>query len=114
MSEFILLFSMDITTKGAQPNPEQMAIYMEQWDKWIKTITQKNKLSGGNHLSNEGKVLTGENKIAKGPYVQKKEAVAGYIIVNVKNFTEAVSIAKRCPILNGKNTSVEVRKVAET
>jgi len=112
MNEFVLIFRMDITTKEAQPTPEQMEIYLEQWEKWINDIAIQNKLAeGGHHLSIEGRVLRPNNVITDGPYTEKRESIAGYIIIKATNFNEAVNIAKGCPILQGKGTSVEVRKV---
>jgi hypothetical protein len=112
MPHFILFFRMDITTKEAQPTPEQMEIYMVQWTKWTNSIAAKNKLVGGNHLSVEGTVLRTKGKINDGPYIEKKESVAGYIIINAKNLNDAVKIAAKCPILQGEGTSVEVRQIA--
>jgi hypothetical protein len=113
MDEFILMFRMDILTKEVQPTPVQMEAYMKSWEEWISNITIQGKLAdGGNHLSTEGRVLKPNSVITDGPYTEKKESVAGYIIIKAANFDEAVNIAKVCPILNGEGTSVEVRKVA--
>ncbi len=112
MSEFVLFFRMDILTKEVQPTPEQMEIYMEQWYRWTEGIAAQGKLAeGGNHLSPEGRVIRPGNQISDGPYVQKRESVAGYIIVKATDFDDAVVMAKECPILQGEGTSVEVRKV---
>lgn len=113
MNEFVLIFRMDITTNEVQPTPEQMEIYLKQWKEWINEIAEQNKLAdGGNHLSTEGRVLKPNNIIMDGPYTEKMESIAGYIIIKATNFDEAVNIAKGCPILHGEGTSVEVRKVA--
>lgn len=112
MNEFLLIFRMDITTKEAQPTPAQMEIYMKKWGEWINDIAMQDKLAdGGNHLSTEGSVLKSNNVILDGPYIEKKESIAGYIIVMAANLDEAVDLAKDCPILQGEGTSVEVRKI---
>ena len=111
MDEFVLIFRMDITNKESQPSPKQMKIYLKQWEDWISEIDRKNKLAdGGNHLLAEGKVLKSNNVIENGPYIEKGQSIAGYIIIMASNLDEAVKIAERCPILNGEGTSVEVRK----
>jgi hypothetical protein len=110
--EFLLIFRMDITTKEAQPTPEQMEMYMIQWEEWVSGIARKEKLAGGNHLSIEGKVLKPKGQIMDGPYTKNKDSVAGYIIVKAANLDEAAILAKDCPILNGEGTSVEVREIA--
>jgi hypothetical protein len=113
MKQFVLLFRMDITSKDAQPNPEQMKVYMNQWMLWINKIKEQGQLAnGGNHLSKEGKVLRSKNNIIDGPYQMNKESVTGYIIILAKNFDEALRVVIDCPILQGEGTSVEVREIA--
>ena len=113
MKEFVLLFRMDITTKDAQPSKEQMKIYMQKWMEWINYITGTGQLAdGGNHFSKEGRVLKTSNSVTDGPYIADKNSVAGYIIILAKDLNGATRIAEKCPILNGENTSVEIREVA--
>lgn len=112
MYEFVLIFRMDITTKETQPTPEQIVIYTKQWEGWIDDIAAKNKLADwGNQLSNEGRVIKPNNVITDGPYTEKRESIAGYIIIKATSFDEAVNIAKGCPILQREGTCVEVRRV---
>jgi hypothetical protein len=113
MKEYVLIFRMDITTRGAQPSPEQMKLYMVQWMEWIGDISSQGKLAdGGNHLSQAGKVLRKGNAVSEKPYTKNRESVAGYIIIYAKSITDAVRIARKCPILEGEGTSVEVRETA--
>ncbi len=113
MKEFVLLFRMDITNEDAQPDNEKMKIYMERWMHWINHISEKGQLAnGGTHFSKSGRVLNPKNKILEGPYVYDNVSVAGYIIIRATNLTGATKIAEKCPILEGENTSVEIREVA--
>lgn len=113
MKEFVLIFRMDITTKNVQPTKEQMNLYMQQWMEWINDITAKGQLSeGGNHFSKQGKVLKPKKEISEGPYTENQTSVAGYIIILAKDINGATVIASECPILNGENTSVEIREIA--
>jgi hypothetical protein len=113
MIEYVLIFRMDITTKEAQPSQEQMKLYMTHWMEWINDISATGQLAdGGNHLSRSGKVLKPKNVMFDEPYTVNKESVAGYIIVLAKDIDAAVLIARKCPILQGVGTSVEVRETA--
>jgi hypothetical protein len=113
MKEFVLLFRMDITNQDAQPSQEQMEIYMQQWMRWIKEIVGNNQLAdGGNHLSRNGRVLKPNDEVIEAPHTADDTSVAGYIIVLANNLDEATKIARKCPILKGQNTSVEIREVA--
>lgn len=111
MKEFVLLFRMDITNAEAQPTKEQMETYMQQWMRWINEIADKNQLSeGGNHLSRQGRVLKSNNEVVDSPHITDNNSIAGYIIVLANTLEEATKIAEKCPILNGQNTSVEIRE----
>lgn len=113
MKEFVLLFRMDLTTKDLQPTKAQMNEYMKQWMEWIDSIDAKRQLAdGGNHFSKQGKVLKPKKEMSDGPYIENDTSVAGYIIVLAKDIDGAVNIASKCPILNGENTSLEIREIA--
>jgi hypothetical protein len=111
MDEFILLFRMDITTKDIQPSPEQLQVYMKQYYDWIGGIAAQNKFLGGKGLSTEGKVLKPDQVITDGPFAEIKESIAGYIMIRARDFDEAVSLARDCPMLQGPGNSVEVRRI---
>lgn len=111
MDEFILLFRLDITTKEAQPSPEQLQVYMKQYHDWVGGIAAQNKFSGGKGLSTEGRVLKPNHVMTDGPFAEIKESIAGFIIIRANDFEEAVSLARDCPMLNGDGNSVEIRKI---
>jgi hypothetical protein len=110
MDEYLILMRLDLITKEAQPSPEQMQVYMKQYQDWVSGIAAQNKFSGGTGLSTEGKVIK-NNIITDGPFVETKESLAGFIIIKANDFEEATNLAKACPILQGEGNSVEVRKI---
>jgi hypothetical protein len=110
MDEYLILMRLDLITKEVQPSPEQLQVYMKEYQDWIATITAENKFVGGKGLSTEGKVIKSE-VVTDGPYAEIKESLAGFIMVKAKDFDEATTFAKKCPILRGEGNSVEVRKV---
>lgn len=112
MKQYALIFRMDITTPGAQPTPQQMQQYMQSWHAWTQQIQANGQLAGGNHFSpTVAKVLTKQGSM-DGPYVANTQSVAGYLIITAVDLNAALTIAQQCPILQGDNTSVEVREVA--
>ncbi|MDP4241068.1 MAG: YciI family protein [Bacteroidota bacterium] len=111
MKEYLLLLRTDITTKEAQQSPKQMELHMVDWMEWVDYISEKGQLvDGGNHLSFSGKVIRPNNVITDEPYSVNQESVSGYIIIRAKDLDEAARIARKCPILQGPGTSVEVRE----
>jgi hypothetical protein len=111
MEEFIILMRLDILTKDAQPSPEQLQVYMRQYQDWVGSIAAQNKFVGGTGLSTEGKVIKPNNVITDGPFAEIKESIAGFITIRATDFDEATTIAAACPILKGPGNSVEVRKI---
>jgi len=113
MKNYVLLFRLDIMSREAQPTEEQMGHFMQQWAEWLDGISEKGQLvAGGNHLQYSGKVIRPGGVITDTPYVANLESVAGYIIISARDMNDAVSIAKKCPILNGGDkNSVEIREV---
>ena len=64
-------------------------------------------LSSGARVSFAG----GSPKVTDGPYVETKEVLGGYWMINVKSKEEAVQWAKLCPA--GNNEVIEIRQVFE-
>ena len=52
----------------------------------------------------KGKVL-----VTDGPFAETKEVIGGFFMLEVKDRREAISIAKRCPHIQGG--FVEIRRV---
>jgi len=112
MTEYVLLFRLDLTTPGAQPSQAELDGYMGGWMRWIEGIAAQGQLAdGGNHFSVEGRVIR-RNGVERTLYQANAESVAGYIVVSADSFDSAVEMAKACPILDGRAASVEVRATA--
>ena len=87
---------------------------MSRWTAWFDRLTQQGKAKAGQSLTNEGKIVSGKKgrSVADGPFAESKEAIAGYILLQVNDLNEAVEIAKECPGLE-YGMSVEARAVDE-
>ena len=65
----------------------------------------------GNPLATEGRVVRGRAKtVTDGPFVEIKDLVLGYTVIEAKDIDQAVELAHGCPMLAGEG-SVEVRPV---
>lgn len=106
---YMLLFIGMDWHKGL--SPEQMQKVSEDWMVWFKGLTEAGKAVAGHPLGLEGKVVSGKNRtVTDGPYVESKEAIGGYFMLNVASLDEAVTIARQCPGLP-YGIRVEVRPV---
>ena len=109
-SQFLLLFHHSI--EGPDPTPEEMEKIMGRWMDWMKGMGAKGQMAGTNRLQESGRVLRGPKgaSLTDGPYVESKEVVGGYILINADDYAQAVQIAKGCPGLD-RECAVEVRQV---
>lgn len=113
MDKYMMIFRNTPTSEEAyaQMTPEQMQASLDQWNAWIGGIAAKGQLVGTDALEGGGKIVSGSKKvISDGPYVESKELVSGYLILQAGSLEEAVENSKGCPIYDIEG-SVEVRKV---
>src|SRR6266567_6999448 len=111
-NEYLLLFRGTDWHQGL--SPEEIQKVMGQWKGWYERLSQEGKLKGGQPLEREGKTVSGKKGrvVADGPFVESKEAIGGYFLLQVDTLDEAVAIAKDCPGLE-HGAIVEVRPIAE-
>ena len=108
MEKFMYLFR-----GGDNPtsSPEAMQAHMQKWFAWMGQLAQEGTLVAGEPLVREGKQVNGSKKtVTDGPFIEAKEMVGGYLIVNANDIDHAVEISKGCPIfeVDGK---LEVRPI---
>jgi hypothetical protein len=113
MSEFVYLFrSSAADQREAMGTPERAQHSLQVWLRWIR------ELEAGGHLKNPGQpldpsgsVVRGKSKVVTdGPYLEAKDMVLGFIIVEARDLAEAVALSRGCPMLAGDG-SVEIRPV---
>lgn len=92
---------------------EQLGQMMNRLMQWFDGIYKTGKVKGGQPLAQEGAVITrgrDGTMISDGPFAESKEAIGGYVYLQVNTFEEAVAIAKTCPSLDC-GAAIEVRPV---
>jgi hypothetical protein len=55
----------------------------------------------------------GERSVVDGPFAETKELIAGYWLMQVRSFDEAVEWIKRCPNPHDEVGEIEIRQVFE-
>lgn len=115
MSEFVYLFrAPEAEQREHMGTPERAQQSMQAWMAWLGDLESKGHLKNrGQPLDSGGRVVRGKKKtVTDGPYVESKDIVLGFIVVEARDLAQAAELAKRCPMLEG-NGSVEVRPVCE-
>jgi hypothetical protein len=111
MAKFLFVYRRG---KDAADNitPEGMQLRMQKWREWIDKGVQNGwLLEPGDGLTQEGRVIKAPKIVTDGPFVESKEIVGGFSIVQAETIDEAVELAASCPVLLF-GASVEVRRLA--
>ena len=87
---------------------------MNQNKAWIERLTAEGQAKPGQALERSGAIVSGTNGrfVTDGPFAESKEAIAGYLVLDVETMEEAIAIAQSSPGLT-YGGSIEVRPIAE-
>ncbi len=91
-----------------KPSPAQMEEMYAKFNAW-KEKFQANIVDMGGKLGG-GKVVTSEGA-TDGPFVEAKEVVGGFMIVEAESMDEAVEVAQESPGVAMPGSSVEIREI---
>jgi hypothetical protein len=109
MTKFIFLFRNNPMAHRSI-SPEQMQQMMKKWMDWKDGLEKNGHIKQlGERLDPSGKVVR-SGAVTDGPFVEVKDSVQGFIMVEAADLEQAVELAKGCPILEGDGT-VEVRAI---
>jgi hypothetical protein len=105
-----LLFRGQSWHKGLSPAEIQTVV--GQWTTWFEELNQHGKIQAAHPLEHESRIVSWKKgrTVVDGPFAESKEAIAGYILLEVDGWYEAIEIAKECPALK-YGSSIEVRPV---
>lgn len=91
-----------------KPSPAQMEAMYAKFHTW-KDKFAKNIVDMGGRLGGGG-VATSETT-TDGPFVESKEVVGGFMIIQANSLAEAMEVARECPGVVMPGSSVEVREI---
>ena len=110
--KFLMLVCWDAERMNAQPEPDPSDALEEQGFPWLDDLQARGRWVTGDQLAPPRRARTvrvrdGKPLITDGPFVETKEAVGGFDIIECGSLEEAVEIAAAHPI--AKAGTIEVR-----
>ena len=93
---------------------EEVQKLVDQNKAWIQRLTERGKVKPGRALERTGAIVSGKNGrfVTDGPFAESKEAIGGYLVLDVETLDEAIAIAQSIPGL-AYGGSIELRPLAE-
>lgn len=110
--KYVLLFAGTMTAEDRARNPE-LAEQYERTGAWFEQNVKAGKILGGEELKGAETATTvrfkaGKPMVTDGPFIEAKEVIGGFALVDVANLDEALELAKSWP-----GGDVEVRPIVE-
>jgi hypothetical protein len=108
----MLLFSSNEWYKELSHDEIQKVI--SQTKAWFDRLNARGKVKAGQALARNGAIVSGKNGrlVPDGPFAESKEAIGGYVLLDVETLEEAIAIARTNPGL-AYGTSIEIRPLTE-
>lgn len=110
MAKFLFVYRDQPDPSQGPPSPEQVQAIMAEWGVWFRTVGAA-VVDGGDGLQPTGRMVRPGGKVSDGPFIEAKEVVGGYSILQADNYEQAVEYAQSCPIVANGGT-IEVRELA--
>ena len=112
MPQYMLMFVGDDDRWERQDKEETKQAYAAI-GKWWEELSKSGVVKGGEELQHRRTAMTvrrvnGAMKVVDGPFIEAKEHVGGYALIDVSDLDAAIAIAKSWP-----SGDVEVRPVVE-
>ena len=108
-TQFLCLFRFAAAGWPAKPSsPEEMQAQYAAWKTWMAKFEKE--LIPGDGRTPGGAVVRGGN-VTDGPFIEAKEVVASYSLIETSSLARAIEIIKACPIGMDPTASVEIRQL---
>ena len=109
MSQYLILLYED-ESFYAQASPDVLDGVMQAHNRFAEQVTGLGaKILGGNALQPTSTATTiRDDVVTDGPFIESKEALGGYYLIEANDLDQALAVAKLCPANAG---GVEVRPI---
>ena len=90
--------------------PEKLQARMAAFNEWVQKVLDGRFVGGAPLEDGDARLLKSRTEIVTdGPFLESKEMISGYMIINADNVEEATRLTTECPLL--EEFRLEVRKL---
>jgi hypothetical protein len=91
-------------------SPEEMQRRMGLFGEWVQKVLNGRFVSGAPLEEGDAHLLKSKTEVlTDGPFIESKEMISGFIVINAEDIHEAVELTKQNPLLG--QFQLEVRKM---
>ena len=97
MNQFLIIVrGSDHSTSSPEQIQKRMALFGE----WMEKVLAGRYVGGAPLEDTDARFLISKNEIlTDGPFMESKEMISGYVIINANDIQEATELTKQCPLL---------------
>ena len=89
--------------------PEAMQARMQLFGEWVQKVLDGRYVSGAPLEDYDARLLKSKTEVlTDGPFLESKEMISGYFIINANDIDEATELTRQCPLLS--QFQLEVRR----
>jgi hypothetical protein len=110
--KYMLMFISD--DSNWDPSKPEIQEAYQRVGQWFDEHTKSGKITGGEELKGTNTATTvrrqnGKITVTDGPFIEAKESIGGYALVDVTDLDEAIAMARTWPVLS----TIEIRPLVE-
>ena len=114
MAKYLLLLGgadLDKRSGNAALAPQ----LFDRFSTWLTALRENGRLIDSHKLHDHtgARLTVRGGQVVEGPFMETKEAVGGFALIQVGSLEEAIAVARKCPVLELQNGHVEIRLVEE-
>ncbi len=110
-SQYLLLFRGPEWDKGM--SPAEIQNVLDQAMAWFDGLNRRGLVRGTHALRRSGCIVSDQRTqmVTDGPFAESKEAIGGYLLLEVDSLDEAIAAAKGYPGLH-RGITIEIRPIS--
>jgi hypothetical protein len=98
MEKFMLIVRADLEQLGKMSEDNRYADWPDMIG-WVNALMESGHRLDGAPLSVSGALVSKDEVLTDGPFIESKEGILGYDVIFAENIEEAAAIAQTCPMV---------------
>ena len=112
MEKFLLLIREDLQFR-ANMTPAEFQHNCQIVTKWAEEMARSGNFLNADPLTNTGTYVGQNYVLSDGPFIEAKESISGFFLIQAESLEQATSFAQLCPLVQNGTAAMEVRPIMD-